>query len=77
MQSVYGGRHRKLKKHKSATKTSLHVFYKLVAGDPGKIEADWRLWDVASVEAFPGTVQLEPAKTDIRMPPCNNYFLIY
>ena len=41
------------------------LFYKSVAGDPGEVEIDSRLSEMESIQAFPGTVELEPAKTHI------------
>ena len=48
-------------------------FYKSVAGDPGKVATDWRLSGVQSVEALPGTVELESAKTQIPRLPYKHY----
>ena len=54
-------------------KTSLICFCNSVAGDPGNVATDWRLLGVQSVEAFPGTVELEPAKTQIPRLPYKHY----
>jgi len=63
MQSQHEGSLRKLKKRKGAAQHQFILFYKSVAGDPGKVATDWRLLGVQSVEAFPGTAELELTKT--------------
>ena len=75
MQSLFGERLRKLQKYTSAPKTKfeLFCFHKSVAGDPGELEIDWRLLEVESIQAFPGTVELEPAKTHMDTLPYKHY----
>ena len=40
---------------------------KSVAGDPGEVEIGPRLSEMEPIEAFPGTVEVEPAKTYIHI----------
>ena len=74
MQSQHGERLQTLNKRKSAAKKKFEVFfYESVATDPGTVATDWRHFRVQSVDTFPGTVELEPAKIQIPRLPYKHY----
>ena len=73
MQSQYGERLRTLKKHKSATKNSLLCFLQIGCNRSWNGCNGLEAFRVQSVDTFPGTVELEPAKIQIPRLPYKHY----